>query len=183
MDGKGDLVTDCDGILARRRINLCQLFSVYGVNDVRQTEIHTSEPLLAEPSAFEFKMGIENLKRHKSSGIVQIPAELIKVASRTIRSEVHKIIYSICNNEELPEKWKESINVPIYKKGDRTDCSNYRGISLLPTTYKILSNILLSKLTLESEEITGDHQSGFRRKRSATDHIFCIRQILEKKWE
>jgi len=47
----------------------------------------------------------------------------------------------------LSEEWKESIIVPIYKKGDRTDCSNYRGISLLPTTYKILSNILLSRLT------------------------------------
>ena len=46
----------------------------------------------------------------------------------------------------MPEEWKESIIVPIYKKGDTTDCSNYRGISLLPTTYKILSNILLSRL-------------------------------------
>jgi len=47
----------------------------------------------------------------------------------------------------LPEEWKESIIVLIYKKGDKTDCSNYRGISLLSTMYKILSNILLSRLT------------------------------------
>jgi len=53
----------------------------------------------------------------------------------------------------------------------------------LLTTYKILSNILLSMLTPYSEEITGDHQCGFRRNRSTTDHTFCIRQILEKKWE
>ena len=45
----------------------------------------------------------------------------------------------------MPEEWKESIIVPIDKKGDKTDCNNYRGISLLPTTYKILSNILLSR--------------------------------------
>jgi len=57
------------------------------------------------------------------------------------------------------------------------------GISLLPTTYKLLSNILLSRLTPYAEEIIGDHQCDFRRKRSAVDHIFCIRQILEKKWE
>jgi hypothetical protein len=53
----------------------------------------------------------------------------------------------------------------------------------LPTTYKILSNILLSSLIPYAEEITGDHQCGFRCNRSITDHMFCIRQILEKKWE
>ena len=57
------------------------------------------------------------------------------------------------------------------------------GISLLPTTYKILSNILLSRLIPYAEEVIWDHQCGFRRNRSTTDHIFCIRQILEKKWE
>jgi len=51
----------------------------------------------------------------------------------------------------------------------------------LPTTYKILSKILLSRLTPYAEEITGDHQYGFRLNRSTTDHIFFIRQILEKK--
>jgi len=80
----------------------------------------------------------------------------------------------------LPEEWKESIIVSIYKKGDKTDCSNYRGISLLPNTYKILSIILLSKLTTYAEEIIGDLQGGFRCNRPATDHIFFIRQILEK---
>jgi len=49
--------------------------------------------------------------------------------------------------------------------------------------YKILSSILLSRLTPYAEEIIGDHQCGFRRNGSTTDHILCIRQILEKKWE
>jgi len=53
----------------------------------------------------------------------------------------------------------------------------------LPTTYKILSHILLSSLTPYAEEIIGDHQCGFLHSRSTTGHIFCIRQILEKKWE
>jgi hypothetical protein len=83
----------------------------------------------------------------------------------------------------LPDQWKESIIVPIHKKGDKTDCNNYRGISLLSTSYKILSNILLSRLVPYIAEIIGDHQCGFRRNRSTTDHIICIRQILEKKWE
>jgi hypothetical protein len=52
--------------------------NVHGVSDVRQTEIHTAEPLVPEPSAFEVEMAIEKLKkRHKSPGIYQIPAELI----------------------------------------------------------------------------------------------------------
>ena len=75
--------------------------------------------------------------------IDQISAELIKAGGRTIRYEIHKFMISIWNKEELREEWKESIVVPIHKKGDKTGCSNYRGISLLPTTYKILSNILL----------------------------------------
>jgi len=53
----------------------------------------------------------------------------------------------------------------------------------LPTTYKILSYILLSSLIPYLKEIIGDHQCGFRSNRSTIDHIICIRQILEKKWE
>jgi hypothetical protein len=83
----------------------------------------------------------------------------------------------------LPDQWKESIIVSIHKKGDETDCNNYRGISLLSTSYKMLSNILLSRLVLYVDEIIGDHRCGFRHNRSTTDQIFCIRRILEKIWE
>jgi hypothetical protein len=95
---------------------------------------------------------------------------------------INKPINSIWNKEELSKEWKESIIVPIYKKGDKTDCSNYRGISLL-STYKIFSHILLSRLTPNAEEFTRDHQYRLRHNRSTTDHIFCIHQILQKKWE
>jgi sorting nexin-29 len=83
----------------------------------------------------------------------------------------------------LPGQWKESIIVPVHKKGDETDCNNYRGISLLSTSYKMLSNILLSRLSPYIDEIIGDHHCGFLRNRSTTDQIFWICQILEKKWE
>jgi len=59
---------------------------------------------------------------------------LIKEGGRTIHTEIHKHINSISNNEELPKEWKESNIVHIYKKGDKTDRSNYTGISLLSTT-------------------------------------------------
>jgi len=83
---------------------------------------------------------------------------LINAGGKTIRCEIHELIIYIWNKEELPEEWKESIIVPIYKKGDKTDCSNYMGISHLPTTYETLSSILLSSLTPHAEEIIGDHQ-------------------------
>jgi hypothetical protein len=100
-----------------------------------------------EPSLVEVENTIEKLRRYKFPGTDQILAEMIKAGSATSCSEIHKLIHSICNKEELPQQWKESIIVPIYKKGDKTDYNNYEGISLLLTAYKILSNSLLATLT------------------------------------
>ena len=160
-DEKGDVVADSHSIVDRWRNYFSQLFNVHGVKDVGQTEIHTAEPLVADPNTSEVELAIDKLKSHKSPGIDQIPAELIKVGGRTLCLEIHKLITSIWKREKLPEEWKESIIVPIHKKGDKTVCNNYRGISLLPTTYKILSNILLSRLIPYAKEIIGDHQCGF----------------------
>jgi hypothetical protein len=124
-DEKSDLVAHSHSILARWRNHFSQLLNIHEVNDVRQTEAHMAEPLVPEPSAFEFEMAIEKLKRYKSPGTDQIPAELIKAGGWIIRSETHKLIISIWNKEELPEKWKESVTAPIYKNGDKIDCSNY----------------------------------------------------------
>jgi hypothetical protein len=97
------------------------------------------------------------LKRYNSPRADQIPAELIKAQGETLYSEIHKVIKLIWN-KELPHQWKESIVVPLHKKGDKTECSNYQGISLLPTSYKMLSNFLLSRLIPYADEIIGDHQ-------------------------
>jgi hypothetical protein len=64
--------------------------------------------------------------------------------------------------------------IPIHKRGDKTDCSNYRGISPLSTTDNILTSILLSRLTPYVDEIIGYHQCGFRRIRSTTDQIMIM---------
>jgi len=142
-DEKGDLVADSHSIVARWRNYFSQLFNVHEVKDVGQAEIHTTKPLVPEPCASEFELAIDKLKSHKSPGTDQIPAELIKAGGRTICLEIHKRITSIWKKEEFPEEWKKSIIVPIHKNGDKTDCNNYRGIPILPTTYKILPNILL----------------------------------------
>jgi hypothetical protein len=73
-DEKGDLVTDSHSILAKWRNHFSHLLNIYGVCEARQTEIHTAEPLVPRPSTFEFEMAFENLKRHKSPSIDQIPA-------------------------------------------------------------------------------------------------------------
>ena len=92
---------------------------------------------MPEPSVLEVELAIEKLKIHKSPGIDQIPAELIKAGGSTIRCAIHKLIIAIWNKEELPGEWKASVILPVHKKGDKTDCNNYRVISLVPTTYKI----------------------------------------------
>jgi len=136
--------------------------------------MHIAEPLGPEPSTFEFEIDVEKLQRHESPGTDQIPTELIKAGGRKIRNEIHKLINSVWNKEELPEEWKESIIVYIYKKGDKTDCSNYRGISHITFAnyvHTFFSNILLSRLTPYAEEIIRDHQYVLRCNRSTTDHI------------
>ena len=98
--------------MTRQRNYFSQLLNVHGANDVRQTKIHTAEPLVPEPSASKVELAIKKLKNHKSPGIDQIPTEFIKAGGKTIRSEINKLIFYIWNKEELPEEWKESIIVP-----------------------------------------------------------------------
>jgi len=82
--------------------------------------MHTAEPLEPDLSACDFEIDIGKQKSLWSPGINQILTELIEAGCRTFRSEMHKHINSMSNKLELPEVWKESIIVPIYKKGDKT---------------------------------------------------------------
>ena len=82
--------------------------------------------------------------------------------------------------EQLPNQWNEGIIWPLYKKGDRLDCTNQRPITLLNVAYKIFAIILNQRLADIVETELGDYQSGFRPNRSAIDNILMIRQIIEK---
>jgi len=73
---------------------------------IQKTEIDTPEPLVPDPRVFEFELAIEELKCQKSSGIDQIPTELIKKGGRTICYQIDKLIISIWNKDELPEEWE-----------------------------------------------------------------------------
>jgi len=120
--------------------------------------MHTAEPLIREPRFFEVEIITGKLKACKSPLILQIAAQMIQARSNMLFSKIRKLINSVWNTEELPQQRKESVIVPIYKKGDKTDCCNYRGISMLPITFRMLFNILVSQLTLYKDKITGNHQ-------------------------
>ena len=105
-----------------------QIFKVHGIKNVGQAEIHKAEKLEPEPSAAEVELAIDMLISHKSPGIDQITAELIKVVCRKICLKFHTFITSIWKKDKLAEEWKKSFIVPINNKGGKTDCNNYRGI-------------------------------------------------------
>ena len=91
-----------------------QPLNVHGVKYIKHSVIHTAEPLVPEPSVFEFELAIEKIKSHKSPGTDQIPAELIKAGGGTIRHGIHKLIISIKNKEELPEEWNDGMSRSLY---------------------------------------------------------------------
>jgi hypothetical protein len=143
-DENGDLLADSHNILNRWKNYFSQLLNVHNVSDVGQLEVHTAEPLVPEPSRLEVEIAIAKLKKYKSPDSDQIPVELIQAGGEMLLSAIHKL-NSIWNKEELSDQWKESNIVQFTKKGDKTDCNNYRGILLLSISYKILLNILLSR--------------------------------------
>jgi hypothetical protein len=77
-------------------------------------------------------------------------------------------------------EWSMGITQPIYKKGDKLECSNYRAITLLNVTYKVLSGILYNRVTVYTEKILGEYQCGCRANHSTIDHMFTLRQTQEK---
>jgi hypothetical protein len=95
MHDNVDLLAYFRSILNTWKNYFCPLLSAHGVNDVRQAEMQTAEPLIPEPSQFEAQITIEKFKSKKSPDIDQIPAELIQADCNTLIYEIHKLIYSI----------------------------------------------------------------------------------------
>jgi hypothetical protein len=121
---------------------------------------------------------INKLKRNKPAGPDNIPPEMLKHGGRTLRQKLHKLILMIWNNEQLPQQWNEGIFCPVYKKGDRLNCNNYRPITLLNIAYKIFVILLNKRLIENIENKLEDNQMGFRPNRPTIDNIFIVRQIF-----
>jgi hypothetical protein len=96
----------------------------------------------SSPTIEEVEMTFQKLKKHKAPGTDNIPAKLLKYGENELVKHLHTIIKEIWLKEEMPTDWNLSIICSVHKKGDIIKCSNYRGVSLLNTTYKIFPNIL-----------------------------------------
>jgi sorting nexin-29 len=89
----------------------------------------------------------------------------------------------IREKEYVPKEWQKNIICPIYKKRDKLECMNYRGITSLCTAYKVFANILRNRLEPITELIIREYQAGFRPGRSTIDQLFAVKQTPEKCWE
>jgi hypothetical protein len=101
-DANADLLVDSHNILNRWKNYFSHLLNVHNASDVRQIEVHTAEPLVGH---LEVEIAIVKLKKYKSPGSDQIPAELIQAGGEILLSVSHKLINSVWNKEELPDQW------------------------------------------------------------------------------
>jgi hypothetical protein len=132
------------------------------------------------PIYYEINQVVEKLKTHKAVGLENIPAELIKQGGIELKRRIHKLIKKIWQEETVLTEWTEGIICPIYKKGDRMICSNYRPITLLNVVYKIFTILINSRLSNIVYRKLEDCQMGFGPNRSTIDNLFIVRQIIEK---
>jgi hypothetical protein len=104
------------------------------------------------PTKLEVSEVIKKLKCNKAPGEDEIVAEMIKYGGRSLEAVIHKLIVRIWEEETMPECWKMSLICPIFKKGDKMACENYRGIALLNVAYKVLSGVVNERLKKYSRE-------------------------------
>jgi hypothetical protein len=97
-------------------------------------------------------------------------AELLKKGGESLQRRIHHLIKLIWIQHKMLEEWSMGIIQLIYKKGDKLECSNYRAITLLNVTYKILLGILYNRLTEYAGEILAEYQCGYRVNCSTADH-------------
>lgn len=149
-----------------------------------------TDPLLDNPfEMFELNIVLKNAKLDKAPGSDRIPSEFYKYAPPCFKTEVLQLLNKVFLSNNIPDCFRTSIIIPLYKKGDVNCVSNYRGLSLLDTTYKMFAGLLLNRINswVDRHKILNEFQAGFRRGYSTVDSIFnlsCIAHLnfqLKKK--
>ena len=114
---------------------------------------------------------------NKASGGDGIPVELFQILKDDTVKVLHSICQQIWKTQQWPQDWKRSVFVPVPKKGNAKECSNYRTIALISHTSKEVLKILQARL---QQYLNHELQAGFRKGRGTIDQIVNIQWIIEK---
>ena len=183
-DGK-TLIKDQAGLLERWTEHFSSLLNrPSSVSQVALSQI-PQNPVITDldepPSLDEVQKAINQTSSGRASGKDSIPAEIYKAAGPDALNAFHDILLDIWEKEAMPDDFRDALIVALYKnKGNRADCGNYRGISLLSIAGKIFARVILNRLITVSEQNLPEAQCGFRPGRSTVDMIFALRQLQEK---
>ena len=145
-------------------------------------------PLGVQPTMQELTDAIRSLANGKAVGPDGVSVELFKITLNgdpALRRRLVDIVIRIWRGGAVPQQWKDVIIMVLHKKKDRTECGNYRGISLIAHARKILLKIIARRLSEYCERvgILPEEQNGFRPNRSTTDIMFVIRPLQELAWK
>ena len=126
------------------------------------------------------QVGLRKHHYEKASGGDRIPVELFQIRKDDAVKVLHSICQHIWKSQQWPQAWKRSVFIPIPKKGNAKECSNYRTIALLSHASKVMLKILQARLQQYENRELPDVQAGFRKGRGTRDQIANIRWIIEK---
>ena len=140
-------------------LNVCSSFDVNAIDEVEQHEERTK--LAVSPTEEEVMEAIGKLKGGKAGGRNGILPEMVKSCGGQLMDYMLDLFQTVWSEQHVPKEWRDALLVPIPKKGDLTQCDNWRGISLLDVTGKIFAKIIQSRLQNVAEEVLPDSQCGF----------------------
>ena len=128
----------------------------------------------------EIEEQINRLKNGKAPGEDGTKNEAWIYADGQIKNKLKEIIKRVHRGEGFPDRWRKGVIIPIHKKGEKENPHNYRGITLLNTSFKIYAMILGEQLKKEAEKVLPESQAGFRQGRSCMDQIFILNWLVER---
>ena len=177
-DQQGEVLTDGEKIKERWGEYYTTLLNKENQRDELEDTPPVEDPV-EELTRKEIKDAIKAMKKGKAAGCSGVSADMIKILEKSGVDTMVDIIGTVWEEEEMPEDWKQSEIVPIYKqKGDPLECGNYRGIKLLEHWMEILEKIIEGRLRMTVE--IDPMQFGFMPGRGTIDAIFTFQQIQEK---